>query len=81
MSVKCCGVGSIAANKPSCQTCDPFLPPDASSMLHAMLNHSAPELMPVPLGGYNEIRTHLRPQPAHTVIDVEGTTPLDLTNY
>ena len=60
---------------------NPFLPQDASSMLHAMLNHSVPVPTPVLLGGYKEIRTHLRPQPAHTVIDVERTTPQHLTNY
>ena len=59
---------------------DPFLPPDDSALPYPTLNHSRPVLMPVPLVGYHEVHTHLRHQPAHTVIDVEGTAPLDLTN-
>ena len=60
---------------------DPFLPPDASALSYPTLNPAVPVLTPVPLGGYHEIHTHLRPQPAYTVIDIERTTPLNLTDY
>ena len=66
---------------PTLLVSDPFIPPDAIAVPYPSPNHYLPVLMPVPFEGYHESATHLRPQPSHTVIDIEGTTPLNLSDY